>query len=67
MTLGSRALRGDAVESITRVRLSFVVVIRLLAQPARGTWWIDAVISLGSVGLLVKEDREVWDRESGDN
>jgi divalent metal cation (Fe/Co/Zn/Cd) transporter len=65
--LGSRALRTDAVESITCRWLSFVVVIGLLAQLALGTWWIDAVASLGIVGLLVKEGREAWGREKDDN
>ena len=39
--IGSRALRADAIESITCGWLSFVVVAGLLAQLALGTWWID--------------------------
>jgi divalent metal cation (Fe/Co/Zn/Cd) transporter len=58
--LGSRALRADAIESITCGWLSFVVVIGLLAQLLFGTWWIDAVSSLAIVWLLVKEGREAW-------
>lgn len=65
--LGSRALRTDAVESITCGWLSFGVVIGLLAQLALGTWWIDAVVSLVIVWLLVKEGREAWGREKDDN
>lgn len=65
MTLGSRALRADAVESIACGWLSFVVVTGLLAQLALGAWWIDAMISLGIVGLLVKEGGEAWGREKG--
>jgi hypothetical protein len=38
----SRVLRAGAVESITCRWLSFVVLIRLLAQPALGAWWIGA-------------------------
>jgi divalent metal cation (Fe/Co/Zn/Cd) transporter len=64
--LGSRALRADAVESITCGWLSFVVVLGLLAQLALGGWWVDAVTSLVIVGLLVKEGREVWKTEEDD-
>ena len=62
--LDSRALRADAVESITCGWLSFVVVIGLLAQLLFGAWWIDAVSSLAIVGLLVKEGREAWKSEA---
>jgi divalent metal cation (Fe/Co/Zn/Cd) transporter len=58
--LGSRALRTDAVESITCGWLSFVVVIGLLAQLALGAWWVDSIASLAIVWLLVKEGREAW-------
>jgi divalent metal cation (Fe/Co/Zn/Cd) transporter len=53
--LGSRALRADAVESITCGWLSFVVVIGLLAQFALGAWWVDCVASLAIVYFLIKE------------
>jgi divalent metal cation (Fe/Co/Zn/Cd) transporter len=59
--LGSRALRTDAVESITCGWLSVVVVIGLLAQLALGAWWVDSVASLAIVWLLVKEGREAWE------
>jgi divalent metal cation (Fe/Co/Zn/Cd) transporter len=65
--LGSRTLRADAVESITCGWLSFAVLIGLLAQMALGAWWVDAVTSLVIVCLLVKEGREVWQREEGDD
>ena len=61
--LGSRALRTDAVESITCGWLAFVVVAALAAQFATGLWWIDPVASLGIVWFLVREGREAW---SGD-
>jgi divalent metal cation (Fe/Co/Zn/Cd) transporter len=65
--LGSRALRTDAVESITCGWLSLVVVIGLLAQLALGAWWVDGVTSLAIVWLLVKEGREAWEgEEDGD-
>jgi divalent metal cation (Fe/Co/Zn/Cd) transporter len=58
--IGSRALRADAVESVTCGWLSLVVVAGLGAQLAFGAWWIDAVASLAIVYFLVKEGREAW-------
>ena len=58
--LESRALRADAVESITCGWLSLVVVAALLAQLAIGAWWVDAVASLSIVWLLAREGREAW-------
>jgi len=56
--IGSRALRADAVESITCGYLSGVVVIGLFVQLFMpGWWWIDSVTSLAIVILLVKEGR----------
>ena len=65
--LGSRAMRADAVESITCGWLSFVVLIGLLAQLALGAWWVDAVTSLVIVWLLIKEGREAWKGEGADD
>ena len=65
--LGSRALRTDAVESITCGWLSFVVLIGLLAQLALGAWWVDTATSLVIVWLLVKEGREPWQGEETDD
>src|SRR6185312_672427 len=50
--IGSRALRADAMESITCGWLSFVVVLGLLAQLAFGAWWVDSVTSLAIVYFL---------------
>jgi divalent metal cation (Fe/Co/Zn/Cd) transporter len=65
--LGSRALRADAMESLTCGWLSFVVVIGLLVQLAVGAWWVDSVTGLVIVWLLVKEGREAWQAEEDDN
>ncbi len=62
-TLGSRALRADAVESITCGWLSLVVIAALFLQLGIGAWWVDAVASFGIVWFLVRESREAW---SGD-
>ena len=61
--LGSRAMRADAMESVTCGWLSVVVVVGLLAQGLTGAWWVDSVTSLGVVWFLVKEDREAWSGE----
>ena len=61
--IGSRALRADAMESITCGLLSLVVVAGLLAQLALGAWWVDSVTSLAIVYVLVKEGREAWAEE----
>lgn len=58
--INSRALRADAVESITCGWLSVVVVIGQAAQYFIGAWWVDSVTSLGIVWFLVKEAREAW-------
>jgi divalent metal cation (Fe/Co/Zn/Cd) transporter len=61
--LGSRALRADAIESITCGWLSFVVVLGLAAQLALGAWWVDSLASLAIVYFLIKEGREAWEGE----
>jgi divalent metal cation (Fe/Co/Zn/Cd) transporter len=61
--LGSRAMRADAMESVTCGWLSLVVVVGLLAQGLTGAWWVDSVTSLGIVWFLVKEGREAWNGE----
>ena len=62
--LGSRAMRADAMESVTCGWLSLVVVLGLLVQAATGLWWVDAVTSLAIVWFLVKEGREAWNGEA---
>jgi divalent metal cation (Fe/Co/Zn/Cd) transporter len=58
--LGSRALRADAVESITCGWLSLVVVAAMFAQIIIGAWWVDAAASLGIVWFLLREGLEAW-------
>jgi divalent metal cation (Fe/Co/Zn/Cd) transporter len=58
--LGSRAMRADAMESVTCGWLSLVVVAGLVAQGLVGAWWVDSVASLGIVWFLVREGREAW-------
>jgi divalent metal cation (Fe/Co/Zn/Cd) transporter len=61
--LGSRALRTDAVESITCGWLAFVVAGALVAQFFIDAWWVDPLASLGVVWFTVLEGREVWQSE----
>lgn len=58
--LGSRAMRADAMESITCGWLSLVVVVGLVANLALGMWWVDAATALVIVGLVVREAHEAW-------
>ena len=55
---GSRALRADAIQSITCGWLSLVLVVSLGTQAATGIWWVDPLGSLAIVWLLVREGRE---------
>jgi divalent metal cation (Fe/Co/Zn/Cd) transporter len=61
--LGSRAMRADAIESMTCGWLSLVVVVGLVANLLLAAWWIDAVTSLGIVWFVAKEAREAWSGE----
>jgi divalent metal cation (Fe/Co/Zn/Cd) transporter len=58
--LGSRALRTDAIESITCGWLAFVVVAALATQLVITAWWLDAVASLAVVYFLIQEGQEAW-------
>ena len=62
--LGSRALRTDAMESITCGYLSGAIVVGLLAQLLSAAWWVDGVTSLAIVYFLVKEAHEAWKGEA---
>src|SRR5881296_397938 len=55
--LNSRALRADAVESITCGYLSIVLMIGLAATRVLGWWWLDSVAALALIPFLVKEAR----------
>ena len=61
--LGSRAMRADAIESMTCGWLSLVVVVGLVANLLLAVWWIDAVTSLAIVWFVIKEAREAWSGE----
>jgi divalent metal cation (Fe/Co/Zn/Cd) transporter len=56
--LNSRALRADAVESLTCGYLSIVLMVGLAATRVLGWWWLDSVAALALVPFIVKEGRE---------
>ena len=65
--IGSRALRADAVESITCGYLSGIVVLGLIAQFIMpGWWWVDSVASLAIVAVLIKEGHEAWEGQGSE-
>lgn len=64
--LGSRALRADAIESVTCAWLAGAVVIGLAAQVFFKAWWIDAAAALCIVPLLVREGLEAWEEDDDD-
>jgi len=55
--LDSRALRADAVESITCGYLSIVLMIGLAATWLLGWWWLDSVAALALIPSLINEGR----------
>src|SRR5437899_2691435 len=56
--LNSRALRADAVESITCGYLSIVLMIGLAATWLVGWSWLDSIAALALIPFLIKEARE---------
>jgi divalent metal cation (Fe/Co/Zn/Cd) transporter len=55
--LNSRALRADAIESITCGYLSIVLMVGLAATRILGWWWLDSVAALALIPFLIKEAR----------
>ncbi|MEY2546223.1 MAG: hypothetical protein QOG48_1340 [Verrucomicrobiota bacterium] len=55
--LNSRALRADAIESITCGYLSIVLIVGLAATWLVGWWWLDSVAALALIPFLIKEAR----------
>jgi len=55
--LNSRALRADAIESITCGYLSIVLMVGLAATWLFGWWWLDSVAALALIPFLIKEGR----------
>ena len=62
--LNSRALRADAIESITCGYLSIVLMIGLAATWLLDCWWLDSVAALALIPFLMKEARAAIHGES---
>ncbi|MDE3154262.1 MAG: cation transporter [Acidobacteriota bacterium] len=63
-TLGSAALRSDAVESLTCGYLSTVVFVSLVAQWLLGAWWVSGASALALAPFLFREAREAWSADT---
>jgi len=63
--LNSRALRADAIESITCGYLSIVLMTGLAATRLLGWWWLDSVAALALIPFVVKEARAAISGECG--
>ena len=62
-SLGSRALRADAHETIVCAWLSATTLLGLGLNAALGWWWADPVAALAMVPLIVREGLEAWRAE----
>src|SRR5438067_5198702 len=62
--LNSRALRADAVESITCGYLSIVLMIGLAATRLLDWLWLDSVAALALIPFIIKEARAAISSES---
>jgi len=62
--LNSRALRADAIESITCGYLSIVLIVGLAATRILGWWWLDSIAALALIPFLIKEAQAAISGES---
>src|SRR5213593_2472231 len=60
VSLGSRALRADAHETIVCAWLSFTTLLGLTLNVLAGWWWADPLAALAMVPLIVREGVEAW-------
>src|SRR2546421_350359 len=59
-SLGSRALRADAHETIVCAWLSATTLLGLGLNAVLGWWWADPLAALGMVPLITREGLEAW-------
>ena len=62
--IDSRALRADAMETLTCGYLAWVLLAGLALNAVAHWWWIDSVASLAIIPLLVREAREALSGKS---
>jgi len=65
-SLGSRALRADAHETIVCAWLSATTLLGLGLNAGLGWWWADPVAALAMLPLIVREGVEAWRGEGTD-
>jgi divalent metal cation (Fe/Co/Zn/Cd) transporter len=65
--LGSRALAADAEQTQACWYLSVVVLAGIGLNALFGWWWADPIAALGVAVLLLREGREAWSGEDGDD
>src|SRR5207244_450062 len=65
-SLGSRALRADAHETIVCAWLSTTTLLGLGLNALLGWWWADPVAALGMLPLIVREGIEAWRGDAGE-
>src|SRR5712692_6531281 len=65
-SLGSRALRADAHETIICAWLSATTLLGLGLNAVLGWWWADPVAALAMLPLIVREGIEAWREEGAD-
>jgi divalent metal cation (Fe/Co/Zn/Cd) transporter len=56
--IDSRALRADAMETLTCGYLAWVLLAGLALNAVTHWWWVDSVASLAIVPLLIREGWE---------
>ena len=64
--IGSRALRGEAKETIACAYLSFALLLGLGANAIVGWWWADPLAALLMVPWLLREGLEALEGEEGE-
>jgi len=65
-SLGSRALRADAHETIVCAWLSATTLLGLGLNAVLGWWWADPVAALAMLPLIVREGIEAWTGDATD-
>lgn len=64
-SIGSRALRADAMESLTCGYLAWLLFLGLLTNALLHWWWLDSVAVLLLIPFLINEGREAITGECG--
>lgn len=62
----SRALRAEAIESLMCDVQDLAIVVGLGANALFGWWWADPIAALALIPFLVKEGREAFSADEGD-